>query len=48
MLTRRLHAAEATETPSGTAYGNPLRARAEQAPIDSAVPARTDVRDTHG
>ena len=28
VLTRRLHAAEATETPSGAAYGNPLRGRA--------------------
>ena len=32
MLTRRLSAAEATETPSGAAYGNPLRGRPEQAP----------------
>ena len=27
ILTRRLSAAEATETPSGAAYGNPLRGR---------------------
>ena len=51
VLTRRLSTAEATETPSGTAYGNPLRGRPEQAPcvpIGSAVLARTDVPDAHG
>ncbi len=51
VLARRLSAAEATETPSGAAYGNPLRGRPEQAPcvpIGSAVLARTDVPDAHG
>ena len=51
ILTRRLCAAEATETPSGTAYGNPLRDRPERAPsvpIGSAVLARTDAVDAHG
>ena len=51
MLTRRLSAAEATETPSGAAYGNPLRGRPEQVPsvpIGSAVLARTDAADAHG
>ena len=51
MLTRRLSAAEATETPSAAAYGNPLRGRPEQAPsvpIGSAVLARTDAGDSHG
>ena len=51
MLTRRLSAAEATETPSGAAYGNPLRGRPERAPsvpIGSAVLARTDTLDAHG
>ena len=50
MLTRRLSAAEASETPSGAAYGNPLRGRPEQAPsvpIGSAVLARTDAGDAH-
>ena len=51
MLTRRLSATEATETPSGAAYGNPLRGRPEQAPsvpIGSAVLARTDAADARG
>ena len=51
MLTRRLSAAEATETPSGAAYGNPLRGRPERAPsvpIGCAVLARTDATDAHG
>ena len=51
MLTRRLSAAEATETPSEAAYGNPLRGRPERSPrvpIGSAVLARTDTLDAHG
>ena len=51
MLTRRLYAAEATETPSGAAYGNPLRGRpgrAPSVPIGCAVLARTDAVDAHG
>ena len=51
MLTRRLSAAGATETPSGSAYGNPLRGRPEQSPsvpVGSAVLARTDALDAHG
>ena len=51
VLTRRLCTAEATETPSGAAYGNPLRGRPERAPcvaIGSAVLARTDAADAHG
>ena len=51
MLTRRLTAAEATETPSEAAYGNPLRGRPERAPsepIGSAVLARTDAADARG
>ena len=51
MLTRRLSAAEATETPAGAAYGNPLRGRPEHAPsvpIGSALLARTDAQDAHG
>ncbi|MCY3846097.1 MAG: hypothetical protein OXH69_21440, partial [Acidobacteria bacterium] len=51
VLTRRLSAAEATETPSGAAYGNPLRGRPERrpsVPIGSAVLARTDTLDAHG
>ena len=51
MLTRRLYAAEATETPSGAAYGNPLRGRPERAPsvpIGSALLARTDAAGAHG
>lgn len=51
MLTRRVSAAEATETPSGAAYGNPLRGRPERAPgvpIGSAVLARTDAADARG
>ena len=51
MLTRRLSATEATETPSGAAYGNPLRGRPElspRVPIGSAVLARTDTLDAHG
>ena len=49
--TRRLHAAEATETPAGAAYGNPLRGRPERAPsvpVGSALLARTDAADAHG
>ena len=49
--TRRLSAAEATETPSGAAYGNPLRGRpgrAPSVPIGSALLARTDTLDGHG
>ena len=51
MLTRRLYAAEATETPSGAAYGNPLRGRpgrVPSVPIGSALLARTDAADAHG
>ncbi len=51
LLTRRLYAAEATEAPSGAAYGNPLRGRPGQAPsvpIGSAVLARTDTADARG
>ncbi len=51
MLTRRLAAAAATETPSGAAYGNPLRGQPERSPsvpIGSAVLARTDTLDAHG
>lgn len=51
ILTRRLSAAEATETPSGAAYGNPLRGRPKRAPsvpIGCAVLARTDAADAHG
>ena len=51
VLTRRLHAAEATETPAGAAYGNPLRGRPERAPsvpVGSALLARTDALDAHG
>ena len=51
MLTRRLYAAEATETPAGAAYGNPLRGRPERAPsvpIGSALLARTDAAGAHG
>ena len=50
VLTRRLSTAEATETPSGAAYGNPLRGRPEQAsvPIGSALLARTDAADARG
>ncbi len=51
VLTRRLHAAEATETPAGAAYGNPLRGRpgrAPSAPIGSALLARTDTLDARG
>ena len=51
MLTHRLSAAEATETPSGAAYGNPLRGRPERSPsvpIGSAVLVRTDTLDAHG
>ena len=43
MLTRRLSMADATETPSGAAYGNPLRGRPGRAPcvpIGSALLAR--------
>ena len=51
VLTRRLYAAEATETPSGAAYGNPLRGRpgrAPRVPVGSALLARTDAADTRG
>ncbi len=51
VLTRRLDAAEATETLSGAAYGNPLRGRPERAPsvpIGSALLARTDTLDARG
>ena len=51
ILTRRLPVAEATETPSGAAYGNPLRGRPERAPsvpIGCAILARTDAADAHG
>ena len=51
VLTRRLHAAEATETPAGAAYGNPLRGQPERAPsgpVGSALLVRTDAADTHG
>ena len=51
VLTRRLSTAEASETPSGAAYGNPLRGRPERAPsapIGSAILARTDVADARG
>ena len=51
VLTRRLYAAQATETPSGAAYGNPLRGRPERSPsvpVGSAVLARTDTLDAHG
>ena len=49
--TRRLHAAEATETPAGAAYGNPLRGRPGQAPsvpVGSALLIRTDAADARG
>ena len=42
---------EATETPSGAAYGNPLRRRPEHSPsvpIGSALLARTDAADARG
>ncbi len=51
MRTRRLYAAEATETPAGAAYGNSLRGRpgrAPSVPIGSALLARTDTLDAHG
>ena len=51
MLTRRLLTSEATETPSGAAYGNPLRGRPEHSPsvpIGSALLARTDAADARG
>ena len=51
VLTRRLDAAEATETPAGAAYGNPLRGRPEKAPsvpVGSALLARTDAADARG
>ena len=51
VLTRRFYAAEATETPSGAAYGNPLRGRpgrAPSVPIGSALLARTDAADARG
>ncbi len=51
VLTRRLYAAEATETPAGAAYGNPLRGRpgrAPSVPIGSALLARTDTLDARG
>ena len=49
--TRRLHTAEATETPSGAAYRNPLRGRpgrAPRVPVGSALLARTDTLDARG
>ena len=51
VLTRRLHAAPATETPAGAAYGNPLRGRSGRAPsvpVGSALLARTDAADARG
>ena len=51
VLTRRLYAAEATETASGAAYGNPLRGRpghTPSVPIGSALLARTDAADARG
>ena len=51
VLTRRLSTAEATEMPSGAAYGNPLRGRPEHSPsmpIGSALLARTDAADARG
>ena len=51
VLTRRLLTSEATETPSGAAYGNPLRGRPEHSPcvpIGSALLARTDAADARG
>ena len=51
VLTRRLSPAEATETPSGAAYGHPLRGRPEHSPsvpIGSALLARTDAADARG
>ena len=51
LLTRRLCAAEATETPSAAAYGNPLRVRPERAPsvpIGSALLVWTDAADARG
>ena len=51
VLTRRLSVAEATETSSGAAYGNPLRGRPEHSPsvpIGSALLARTDAADARG
>ncbi|MCY3671156.1 MAG: hypothetical protein OXH14_08750 [Alphaproteobacteria bacterium] len=49
--TRRLSAAEAAESPSGAAQGNPLRGRPERAPrvpIGSALLAWTDAGDARG
>ena len=49
--TRCLHAAEATETASGVAYGKLLRGRPERAPcvpVGSALLAWTDALDAHG
>ena len=51
VLTRRLYAAEATEAPSGAAYGNPLRGRpghSPSVPIGSALLARTDAAAARG
>ena len=51
VLTRRMLTSEATETPSGAAYGNPLRGRPGQAPsvpIGAALLARTDTADARG
>ena len=51
VLTRRLYAAEATEVPSGAAYGNPLRGRPAHAPsvsIGSALLVRTDAAAARG
>ena len=51
VLTRRLSAAEAAESPAGAVYGNPLRGRPERAPsvpIGSALLAWTDAGDVRG
>ena len=51
VLTRRLSAAEVTETPARAAYGNPLRGRPKQpprVPIGSALFVRTDAADARG
>ena len=51
VLTRRLYAAQATEVPSGAAYGNPLRGRpghAPSVPIGSALLVRTDAAAARG
>ena len=51
VLTRRLHVAEAAETPAGAPYGNPLQCRPGQAPsvpIGSALLVWTDALDARG